>query len=90
MSDKLSQQIATLEKLLKKPENKQCADCKRNSPSWASISIGVFICIKCSGFHREIGTDYSKVKSVNLDLWPPGAVNNFLKLSKYELFYTVR
>ena len=49
MSDELSKQIVLLDKLLKKEENKYCADCRSKSPSWASISHGVFICIKCAG-----------------------------------------
>ena len=49
MSDELSKQITLLERLLKKEENKHCADCRRKSPSWASITAGVFICIKCAG-----------------------------------------
>lgn len=49
MSDELSKQIVLLEKLLKKEENKHCADCRRKSPSWASINFGIFMCIKCAG-----------------------------------------
>jgi stromal membrane-associated protein len=90
MTDKLNHQISVIEKLLKKPENKLCADCKRTSPSWASISIGIFICIKCAGFHREMGTHISKVKSINLDLWPHGILNNFLKISNILfIFYSI-
>lgn len=54
MTDELSKQIVLLEKLLKKEENKQCADCRRKSPSWASITAGVFVCIKCSGIKNRI------------------------------------
>jgi hypothetical protein len=32
---------------------------------------GVFICIRCSGIHRSMGTHISKVKSVDLDVWTP-------------------
>ncbi|KAI0932946.1 hypothetical protein AcW1_000088 [Taiwanofungus camphoratus] len=60
-----------LRELLKKPENKLCADCKRNDPRWASWNIGVFLCIRCSGIHRSMGTHISKVKSVDLDVWTP-------------------
>jgi hypothetical protein len=32
---------------------------------------GVFLCIRCSGIHRGMGTHISKVKSVDLDVWTP-------------------
>ncbi|KAG6826223.1 hypothetical protein H0H92_000663 [Tricholoma furcatifolium] len=54
----------TLRELVKQPDNKLCADCKRNGQ-------GVFLCIRCSGIHRGMGTHISKVKSVDLDTWTP-------------------
>jgi len=60
-----------LREMLKRPDNKVCADCKRNDPRWASWNIGVFLCIRCSGIHRSMGTHISKVKSVDLDVWTP-------------------
>jgi stromal membrane-associated protein len=32
---------------------------------------GCFVCIRCSGIHRSMGTHISKVKSVDLDTWTP-------------------
>ncbi|CCK69924.1 GTPase-activating protein AGE2 KNAG_0D01730 [Huiozyma naganishii CBS 8797] len=56
--------------LLRDPGNACCADCKSQShPRWASWSLGVFVCIKCAGIHRSLGTHISKVKSVDLDTW---------------------
>lgn len=49
--------------------NRVCADCGAKDPEWASINIGVFICIECSGIHRSFGTHISKVRSVKLDKW---------------------
>lgn len=37
-------------------------------PDWASYTLGVFICLSCSGIHRNI-PHVSKVKSVRLDTW---------------------
>ena len=70
-------QIKLLNHLLQKPENKFCADCSSPNPNWASTNIGVFLCIKCSSIHRQLGTHISKIKSINLDLWPLDVLNNF-------------
>ncbi|KAF5377200.1 hypothetical protein D9615_006473 [Tricholomella constricta] len=69
----------TLRDLVKRPENKVCADCKRNDPRWASWNIGVFLCIRCSGIHRGMGTHISKVKSVDLDTWTPEQMESIQK-----------
>lgn len=42
---------------------------KRTDPRWASWNLGIFICIRCSGIHRGMGTHISRVKSVDLDSW---------------------
>ena len=55
-------QIKLLNHLLQKPENKFCADCSSPNPNWASTNIGVFLCIKCSSIHRQLGTHISKIK----------------------------
>ncbi|NXP52143.1 SMAP2 protein, partial [Heliornis fulica] len=43
--------------------------CLSAGPRWASWNIGVFICIRCAGIHRNLGVHISRVKSVNLDQW---------------------
>ncbi|KDN46364.1 hypothetical protein RSAG8_04308, partial [Rhizoctonia solani AG-8 WAC10335] len=69
----------TLRELVKRPENKFCADCKKNDARWASWNIGVFVCIRCSGIHRSMGTHISKVKSVDLDVWTPDQMASIQK-----------
>lgn len=60
-----------IESLLKQDDNKYCVDCDAKGPRWASWNIGVFLCIRCAGIHRNLGVHISKVKSVNLDAWTP-------------------
>lgn len=43
-------------------------------PRWASWNLGIFLCIRCAGIHRNLGVHISKVKSVNLDTWTPEQV----------------
>ena len=52
-----------------KPGNKFCADCGMPSPTWASLNLGILICIECSGIHRNLGAHISRVRSVELDEW---------------------
>ncbi|KAG0657170.1 hypothetical protein C6P45_002518 [Maudiozyma exigua] len=67
--------------LLRDPGNSMCADCKSQShPRWASWSLGVFICIKCAGVHRSLGTHVSKVKSVDLDTWKEEHLKMLIKM----------
>ena len=47
----------------------QSVDCGEADPSWASINLGIMMCIECSGIHRSMGVHLSKVRSVTLDSW---------------------
>ena len=35
--------------LLKLDANRRCAECGGRGPTWASVNLGVFVCLNCSG-----------------------------------------
>lgn len=63
-----------LQQLLRLDDNRRCADCNARGPTWASVNLGVFVCLNCSGVHRSLGTHMSKVRSTTLDTWLPEQV----------------
>ncbi|KAI0969579.1 hypothetical protein F4678DRAFT_164560 [Xylaria arbuscula] len=78
-AERAAQNQQTIKSLLKLEPNKVCADCKRNKhPRWASWNLGIFICIRCSGIHRGMGTHISRVKSVDLDSWTDEQLQSIL------------
>ncbi|KAG5891813.1 hypothetical protein JTB14_027776 [Gonioctena quinquepunctata] len=72
------------------PGNGSCVDCDAPNPDWASLNLGVLMCIECSGIHRNLGSHVSRVRSMDLDEWPPGnlavmlAIGNSLANSVWE------
>eukprot|EP00916_Digyalum_oweni_P025344 GHVL01041757.1.p1 GENE.GHVL01041757.1~~GHVL01041757.1.p1 ORF type:complete len:535 (+),score=151.67 GHVL01041757.1:43-1605(+) len=53
------------------PDNQHCVDCGQKAPRWASVNLGILMCIECSGHHRNMGVHLSTVKSLTLDKWQP-------------------
>ena len=41
-----------IKQILEVPGNSACADCGQENPRWASINLGITLCIACSGVHR--------------------------------------
>ncbi|KAM8916646.1 arf-GAP with coiled-coil, ANK repeat and PH domain-containing protein 3-like isoform 2-T2 [Spinachia spinachia] len=60
-----------LQRVQSLPGNELCCDCGQTAPCWASINLGVLLCIECSGIHRSLGVHCSKVRSLTLDSWEP-------------------
>ncbi|XP_016526695.1 stromal membrane-associated protein 1-like isoform X3 [Poecilia formosa] len=51
-----------------------------SGPRWASWNLGVFMCIRCAGIHRNLGVHISRVKSVNLDQWTPEQIQSMVDM----------
>jgi len=58
--------------------NRKCFECGGQS-LWASVSLGIFLCLKHAGEHRHLGTHLSTVRSLTLDKWQPKQVK-FMQL----------
>uniref|UniRef100_A0A7S2WAG4 Arf-GAP domain-containing protein n=1 Tax=Mucochytrium quahogii TaxID=96639 RepID=A0A7S2WAG4_9STRA len=58
------------------PGNNVCVDCREPNPTWASVNLGIFMCLACSGIHRAMGVHISFVKSTTLDKWTAEFVAN--------------
>ncbi|XP_029683875.1 arf-GAP with coiled-coil, ANK repeat and PH domain-containing protein 2 isoform X2 [Takifugu rubripes] len=87
---------SALQKVLAIPGNACCCDCGQPDPRWASINLGITLCIQCSGIHRSLGVHFSKVRSLTLDTWEPellklmcelgnGAINQIYEARREEL-----
>ena len=66
---------AQLDQIRKQPENKTCADCETEGTVWASVNLGVFLCLRCGSAHRGLGTHISVPKGcTGTYLWGPDEI----------------
>ncbi|KAL7749029.1 hypothetical protein RI367_005679 [Sorochytrium milnesiophthora] len=84
-SKALDEQKAVLERIRAVAGNSLCCDCGADEPEWASINLGVVLCIECSGIHRSLGVHISKVRSLILDKWEPEIVQVMLMLGNEKV-----
>ncbi|XP_064381820.1 arf-GAP with SH3 domain, ANK repeat and PH domain-containing protein 1-like isoform X2 [Halichondria panicea] len=56
-----------ISKIRSLPGNNRCVDCGAPDPEWLSVNLGILMCINCSGRHRELSVQYSRIRSLTLD-----------------------
>jgi len=62
---------ATAKRVASLAGNEVCGECGAPDNTWASVNLGVLLCLRCSGAHRQLGVHISQVRSVGLDQWKP-------------------
>uniref|UniRef100_A0A8D8QVR5 Arf-GAP domain and FG repeat-containing protein 1 n=1 Tax=Cacopsylla melanoneura TaxID=428564 RepID=A0A8D8QVR5_9HEMI len=55
------------------PCNKNCFDCNQRGPTYVDVTIGSFVCTKCSGILRGL-TPPHRVKSISMTTFTPEEV----------------
>lgn len=73
--------LKIIQKILRHPDNRTCADCSANEPTWASLKYGVWVCLNCSGYHRCIGAVHTRIQSAYLDQWSHHSLEVFSSLT---------
>lgn len=59
----------------------RCAECGDAGTTWASVNLGVFLCVHCADVHRAVGTHISKVKGCSgTYLWGPDEIHQMQEL----------
>mmetsp|Transcript_58253 Transcript_58253/g.52469 ORF Transcript_58253/g.52469 Transcript_58253/m.52469 type:complete len:441 (-) Transcript_58253:114-1436(-) len=72
-----------LKAMLREKVNRRCADCGRKAPTWTSTWVpsichaAVFVCLRCSGQHRGLSTDFTFVQSATIDNWKSDKLKRF-------------
>lgn len=76
----------TISEMLRIPTNRMCADCGAPDPRWFSITLGIFLCLACSGIHRHLPPGVSVLKSIRSigSLSLDSGVGNAQANAKYE------
>lgn len=55
----------------KKKANRQCFSCEKRGPQCICVNYNLFICMQCSGLHREVG---HSIKTISMSRFTPAEV----------------
>jgi len=83
-AEELAMCRAELRDFLALPPNRRCADCAARLGSlqdgWASVNLGVLVCVRCAALHRGLGVGNSRIKSLVYDHWDVPAARGLMQV----------
>ena len=65
---------------LSQAANKKCFDCEQRGPTYINVTIGSFVCTKCSGMLRGINPPH-RIKSISMSSFSADEVGCYGKKS---------
>ena len=74
-----NQILSTLPSLFQ-AANKKCFDCEQRGPTYINVTIGSFVCTKCSGMLRGINPPH-RIKSISMSSFSADEVGCYGKKS---------
>ncbi|XP_060582803.1 arf-GAP with Rho-GAP domain, ANK repeat and PH domain-containing protein 2-like [Ruditapes philippinarum] len=71
-----------LDQVKENPENGKCADCGATDAHWASMNLGIVLCLRCAGIHRGFDPRLSKIRSLRMDtrVWNSSLIEMFKEI----------
>lgn len=68
------------------PGNEKCCDCDADGPEWASINLGILLCLNCGGAHRFVHSFFFFVSSfhrLSMNHFPGVSASVYQKFDHY-------
>ncbi|XP_053398517.1 arf-GAP with Rho-GAP domain, ANK repeat and PH domain-containing protein 1-like isoform X3 [Mercenaria mercenaria] len=71
-----------LDQVKENPDNGKCADCGATDAHWASMNLGIVLCVRCAGIHRGFDPRLSKIRSLRMDtrVWNSSLIEMFKEI----------
>lgn len=82
IEDRADEVKLELRGLCSEPANRTCVDCgtANSKAAWASVNLGVFLCIRCASYHRSLPGHVSRPKCCTMDLWGPDELDRMKRV----------
>ena len=85
----IKNEVEKMETINKLINENNCSDCGAQKPNWLSSNWLTLVCIDCSSFHRSLGAQISKIRSLELDNISHEYLELLFKINQKEINYVL-